>query len=200
MRVYLFLAAVLIAGCTVADTASPPETNAPAEANAQPDGTSSAEPDAPASLTADGWGPLRIGMTRQEVVTASGEDANPEAVGGPDPDSCDEFRPSRAPEGMLVMIEQGRLSRISLSEGSDVRTDEGFAVGDSAATIKAAYGSEAAATPHKYSPAPAEYITVWQGGASGPDARGMVYEVGTDGRVSHIHAGGPSIKYVEGCL
>ncbi|WP_262423623.1 hypothetical protein [Brevundimonas denitrificans] len=48
----------------------------------------------PNALSAQGWGPLRIGMTRAEVVAALGEDANPDAVGGPDPESCDQF-PSR---------------------------------------------------------------------------------------------------------
>jgi hypothetical protein len=139
-------------------------------------------------------------MTLEEVVAASGEDANPDAVGGPEPEQCDEFRPSRVPEGMLLMMEQGRLTRVSLSEGSDVRTEEGFGVGDAASAVKAAYGSEAEVTPHKYSPAPAEYITVWRTDPSGADARGIVYEVGSDGRVAHMHAGGPSIQYVEGCL
>ncbi|WP_158332143.1 hypothetical protein [Brevundimonas abyssalis] len=36
-------------------------------------------------------------MTRAEVVAALGEDANPDAVGGPDPESCDQFRPERRP-------------------------------------------------------------------------------------------------------
>ena len=58
--------------------------------------------------------------------------------------------------------------------------------------------------PHKYEPAPAGYITVWsRGGGSGyvedPDARGLVFEVGQDGAVKAIRAGGPSIQYVEGC-
>src|SRR5690606_9967730 len=51
-------------------------------------------------ITADGWGPLRIGMTRDEVVAAAGDDANPDAVGGPDPQRCDQFRPARAPAGL----------------------------------------------------------------------------------------------------
>ncbi|HEX8384669.1 MAG TPA: hypothetical protein VF576_00715 [Rubricoccaceae bacterium] len=157
-------------------------------------------PDGPAALTPDGWGPLRIGMTLQEVVAAAGEDADPEAVGGPEPGRCDQFRPSRAPEGMLVMVEEGRLSRVSLLPGSDVKTEEGFGVGDEASAVKAAYGADAVVTPHTYSDAPAAYVTVWRADSSGSDARGIVYEVGSDGRVSHVHAGGPSIHYVEGCL
>lgn len=151
-------------------------------------------------LTSEGWGELRIGMTRQEVVAAAGEDANPAAVGGPDPEQCDEFRPERAPDGMLVMIERGRLTRITISDGTDVVTDAGNAVGDSAAAVRRAYGPELTSLPHKYVGAPAEYLTVWTRDTPGPDARGLVYEVGADGRVIHIHAGSRSIEYVEGCL
>ena len=32
-----------------------------------------------------------------------------------------------------------------------------------------------------------------------PNARGIVYEIGSDGNVATIHAGGPAIRYVEGC-
>ncbi len=151
-------------------------------------------------LTANGWGDLRIGMTRAQVVAAAGEDGNPNAVGGPEPDQCDQFRPTRAPAGMLVMIEQGRLTRITVSRSAQVKTDRGFRVGDSASAIKAAYGSDAEVTPHKYEDAPAEYITVWTTKPPAPAARGIVYEIGGEGRVQHIHAGSASIQYVEGCL
>ncbi|HET7274506.1 MAG TPA: hypothetical protein VFI91_04975 [Longimicrobiaceae bacterium] len=154
----------------------------------------------PSTLTSDGWGPIRIGMTRAEVVAAAGDDANPDAVGGPDPEMCDQFRPEQAPEGLLVMIERDRLTRITLSAGTGISTERGFGVGDPAARIKEAYGSDAVVSPHEYSTAPAEYITVWKTAPDAPDARGLVYEIGPDGRVRHIHAGTSSIQYVEGCL
>jgi len=151
-------------------------------------------------LVPDGFGSLRIGMTRAEVVTAMGADANPDAVGGPDPEQCDEFRPARAPTGMLVMIEQGRLTRISLGAGVTVRSDRGLGIGDSASAIRTAYGASAQSAPHKYLDAPAEYITVWSVAPPNPAARGMLYDIGTDGRVAHVRAGGSAIQYVEGCL
>ena len=156
-------------------------------------------------LTAQGFGPLRIGMTRAEVETALGADSNPGAVGGPDPASCDIFHPVRAPQGMMVMVEDGVLTSIWLDDGSTLKTDRGFGVGDQASAIKAAYGPTATVTPHKYAAAPAEYVTTWSvGGAPGyvqnPAARGIAYHIGTDGRAEHVAAGGPSIQYVEGCL
>ena len=193
------IAVLALAACGQPD--EPAEAPAP---EAPPATESPAQTDSNA-LSAQGWGPLRIGMTREEVVAALGEDATPDAVGGPDPESCDQFRPEQAPENLLVMLEQGVLTRISVSDGSDLETDRGFGVGDSAADIKAAYGDDAQVSPHKYSEAPAEYIPVWTDGPSDEPyredagARGVVYEIGNDGNVSMIHVGGPSIQYVEGC-
>jgi len=153
----------------------------------------------PLLLTPDGWGPLRIGMTRAEVVAAAGEDANPEAVGGPDPASCDEFRPRDAPGGVLVMIQDVVLTRITVSRNPDISTPAGFRVGDSGAAVVEAYGARARVAPHKYWAAPARYVTVWSP-LSQSDPRGIRYETGPEDRVVHIHAGGPSIEYVEGCL
>ncbi|MEZ6022369.1 MAG: hypothetical protein R3C16_02910 [Hyphomonadaceae bacterium] len=190
------LAAVLVACSAEAPTetpAPPVESEAPVDANA---------------LTANGWSPLRIGMTRAEVVAALGEDANPDAVGGPEPDVCDQFRPVQAPEDMLLMLENGVLTRISLVRNATLRTDRGFGLGDSADAIKAAYGDAAIVSPHQYQEAPAEYVTVWtvggpasaRGYTEDPNARGIRYEIGGEGTVEAIHAGGKSIQYVEGCL
>ncbi|WP_431869625.1 hypothetical protein [Allosphingosinicella sp.] len=141
-----------------------------------------------------------------EIMAAAGPDSDPDAVGGPEPESCDIFHPARAPEGLRVMVEDGRLTRVSLSNPTEVKTDRGFGPGDTAAAIKAAYGEDVAASPHEYEAAPAEYLTVWTTGAGdepyirSPEARGIRYEIDQSGTVATIHAGGPSIQYVEGCL
>jgi hypothetical protein len=139
-------------------------------------------------------------MTRAEVVAAAGEDANLNAVGGPDPDRCDEFRPSSAPAGLLVMVQGGVLTRISVSRNSDITTPEDFGVGDSGSSVLEDYGSRASVSPHQYWPAPAKYITVWREESSDVDRRGIRYEIDARGEVVHIHAGGPSIESVEGCV
>ena len=98
------------------------------------------------------------------------------------------------------MLEDRILTRISLSEGAGIRTAFGIGVVDPAAAVMAAHGAEAVTSPHGYQEAPARYIAVWRTAPPSPDARGIVYEIGRDDRVMHIHAGGPSIQYVEGCL
>ena len=192
-RLMLTTAVLAVAACGSPDPVPSPEP-APAPAPA------------PAAdvLTAQGFGPLRIGMTRAEVETALGADSNPGAVGGAEPEACDTFHPARAPEGLTVMVEQGVLTSIWLQRGSTLKTDRGFGLGDTATAIKAAYGPLAYVSPHKYAAAPAEYITTWSVGRSAgyvqnPAARGIAYHIGTDGTAEHVAAGGPSIQYVEGC-
>ena len=191
-----FLALASVAAC-----GGPPS---PDDARAQDTVFESPKVEAPAGdsvLTATGWGSLRIGMSRAALVAAVGDDANPTAVGGPDPERCDEFRPRGAPAGMIVMIEHGALSRITLVRGASLETDAGIAIGDAAAVVRQAYGTRLQAAKHQYVAPPAEYLTAWETAPTdGPGARGIVYEIDATGRVSRIHAGGPSIAYVEGCV
>ena len=195
--------AALLAACgqPATEPATAPETPAPTAP-----ATPAPAPDANA-LTAGGYGPLRIGMTKAEVIAAVGDKFNPSLVGGAEPEVCDQWRPARSPEGVTVMLENGILTRISVASPSTLKTDRGFGVGDTAAAIKAAYGPLAVSQPHKYSPAPAEDIFVWTTGGpatageyvQNPNARGIRYEIDVAGKVSIIHVGGPAIQLVEGC-
>ena len=171
----------------------------PIDTTAPPVLPADADP-SPGLLTPDGWGPLRVGMSRAEVVAAAGEDANPDAVGGVDPDRCDEFRPSDAPAGILVMVERGILTRISVSRNAEINTPEGFRVGDPGSRVLAEYGTRAHVDSHQYWQPPAMHITVWQHASSDADRRGIRYEIDSAGEIVHLRAGGPSIEYVEGCV
>jgi hypothetical protein len=143
-------------------------------------------------------------MSKAEVIATVGDTKTPDAVGIPDSD-CIEFQPRQTPDGLWVMLEADKLSRITLSDLSTVKTDKGLGLGDTADAIKAAYGPDAKASPHKYQDKPAEYITWWKRGPRTEPyvvdeaARGFVYEIDGTGKVGAIHAGGPSIQYVEGC-
>ncbi|MFN6981481.1 MAG: hypothetical protein ACK4NU_06090 [Brevundimonas sp.] len=195
------LALLTLAACERRDdpVAQPPAAAAPAPAEAAPPAPVDAS-----TLTADGLGAARIGMTRADLVQVWGEDSQPNAVGGPDPATCDEFHPVNAPTDVRVMIQNGVLSRITLSRGATIKTDRGFGVGDTGMAIKQAYGGAVFAQAHKYQSAPAEDLFVWSRGGStafvtDSAARGIRYEVGSDGKVMMVHAGDPSIQLVEGC-
>ena len=193
------LALLTLAACERRDdpVAQPPSAAAPGPAEAPPPVNASI-------LTADGLGAARIGMTRAELVQVWGEDSQPNAVGGADPETCDEFHPVDAPKDVRVMIQNGVLTRITAARGATIKTDRGFGVGDTGMAIKQAYGGAVFAQAHKYQSAPAEDLFVWSRGGSttyvtDPAARGIRYEVGSDGKVMMIHAGDPSIQLVEGC-
>jgi hypothetical protein len=176
-----------------------------AEASSPAPSTSPVAPAAdPNILTAEGLGPARIGMSLADLTAAWGADSNPEAVGGAEPETCDQFHPTGAPEGVMVMVQNGKLTRISLIRDAKVKTDRGFGLGDQGLAIKQAYGGAIMAHPAKYEPAPAEDLISWaRGGSTGyvedPAARGVRYEVDGTGKVTAIHAGDPSIQLVEGC-
>ncbi|HEX5006406.1 MAG TPA: hypothetical protein VFV70_04795 [Hyphomonadaceae bacterium] len=202
MKRIVLIAALAFAACS-------PASNEPAPVTpSDPAPTAEAPAPSPAAatfdvLTADGIGPLRIGMAQEEVIAAAGDTRTPDAADIPG--ECREFQPQRAPDGLWVMIEAGKLTRISLAEMSALKTDKGLGIGDTPDEVMAAYGAEAKSTPHKYQDAPAAYITWWKGGQRNEPyvqddaARGIVYEIDGTGKVGAIHAGGPSIQYVEGC-
>ncbi len=93
------------------------------------------------------------------------------------------------------MIENGVLTRISVSRNADVATPAGFRVGYSGADLLAEYGGRARVDPRQYWESPARYITVCRQ----PPARGIRYEIDSADIVVHVRAGGISIEYVEGC-
>jgi hypothetical protein len=166
--------------------------------------TPAATPPAADTLGPDGWGPLRIGMAADEVATALGATAAPRPPRGRTAE-CAEYHPAGAPPGLMVMMEQGRLTRISLTGTATIKTDANLGLGAEPGAVKGTYGAGVRSTPAKYDPAPAEDITIWTRGAGtegyveNPDARGLRYQVGPSGKVEAIRAGGPSIQYVEGC-
>jgi hypothetical protein len=174
----------------VLDSASSPGPSAQTEA-AQP---------GPLLITPDGWGPLRIGMTQAQVVAAAGPDADPGAVGGPDPATCDEFRPSNAPAGVLVMMRNGILTRISVSRNRDIASPADLRVGDTGAEALKRHGAQATVANHAYLEPPAKYITVWSPSVAGPARRGIRYEVNSTDEIVFIRGGTDSITLVEGCV
>lgn len=189
-------AALALAACG-GETPAPETPPAPAA-----EGTPPSSADADEVLTPDGWGPLTIGMTKDEVVTAVGDMRDPDAVGIPGSE-CVEFQPLRAPDGLWVMLEEGKLTRITVGELSNVKTNTGLGIGDTADAVMAS-NAYIKRSPHKYQDAPAEYLTLWDTPQSEDfvrdvNARGIVFEVDGTGKVGAIHAGGPSIQYVEGC-
>ncbi|MBX9574572.1 MAG: hypothetical protein K2X07_02925 [Caulobacteraceae bacterium] len=175
-----------------------------AEAPASGDGSTATAP-APASsgetLTPEGLGPLRIGMTVPQLAQVwGGLRTQPEDVM-----SCAILEFADSPPGVQIMLNGGEVRHIILNRFATLKTEKGFGPGDDGAAVKAAYGDAAAVSPAKYDPPPAEEIIVWSNGDTSGNyvwdlaARGVRYIVGGDGKVSTVMAGGPTIQLVEGC-
>lgn len=153
---------------------------------------------APPRLTSEGWGALKVGMTRAQVQRAAGGDAQPDADGGPDPATCDEFHPVRTPAGVIVMLEEGRLTCVAVHRRG-IASARGIQVGDPEAKVRAAYrGAELADVPHTYADPPARYLTAST--KTGAAQRGIRYEIDAKRRVAAMYGGASAIEYVEGCL
>lgn len=193
--------AFLLPAATLALSACDSHPQAPAPAPPPVESPPGVPVSAADKLTAQGFGQLKIGMSRAEVEAAMGPDARPGAVGGPDPAACDLFHPRDAPAGVLAMVEGGVLTSVWLDPAAtQVETDRALNIGDTAAEVRRVYGDQVQAMPHKYEDAPAEYLLVWTTpDHASPAARGLKYEIGRDGRIVRIAGGGPSIQYVEGC-
>jgi len=165
---------------TVSVTPAPPmapEKKAPA-----PDPAPSAN-----TLTLAGLGDLRIGQT----VPA---DSGWRAEGAQVSDMCRVISSPDYPDAYAI-VEKGRVQRISIGGGSQVRLAEGIGPGASEAAVKQFFPFPA--TPHKYVDAPGKYLTA-PNADSGTAA--LRFEIGSDGTVSQIHVGTmPVLGYVEAC-
>lgn len=152
-------------------------------------------------LTVEGVGPLRVGMTLPQLAGVWGGPRAPVE----DVMACAVIEFGDGPPGVKAMINGGEVRHVILDRFSTLKTDRGFGPGDTGAAIKAAYGAAARVDPAKYDPPPAEEIIVWADGRTDGGfvedlaARGIRYNVGGDGRVSSVMAGGPTIQLVEGC-
>ena len=146
-------------------------------------------------ITADGWGELKIGMPEKEAIRRLAMKPVNMLPDDEDSSSCKEFQPAGQP-AMVVMTIDGRVARVSLYEKSPLKTDRGFTIGDREADIRKAYGPALKVEPHAYDGPQAHYLTFW----TKPGKRGVRYETDAKGRVNTIHAGGPQIEYIEGCL
>ena len=171
---------------TSVDTASPPTAPAPSTPQPAPADTSRT-PDM--VVTEYGIGPIRTGMTVAQANAAIGGGfAAPK--GGTS--GCTYAVLTKAPRGLWVMLETGRVTRIEVRSGS-IPTSAGAKIGDSESRIKSLYPG-VASTPHKYVTG-GHYLTVM---GSDPANR-IVFE--TDGsRVTTFRSGKiPAVENVEGC-
>ncbi|WP_417591043.1 hypothetical protein [Parasphingorhabdus sp.] len=139
------------------------------------------------TLTLAGLGDLRIGQAVPPGSRWSAEGAQAS-------DMCRVISSPDYPDTYAI-VEEGKVRRISISQGSEVKLAEGIGPGASEAAVKQYFPFPA--TPHKYVDAPGKYLTAPNAASGDPALR---FEIGSDGTVSQIHVGTmPVLGYVEAC-
>lgn len=140
-------------------------------------------------VTPGGIGPVTAGMTLDEANTVTHQGIEIPAK----LDECAYVRLTKAPAGVALMVENGIVSRVDVTEGP-VATTEGARIGDSEDRIESLYPGQVKVMPHKYTAG--HYLVVTP--ASGGENR-IVFE--TDGgKVVRYRSGRePAVEYVEGC-
>jgi hypothetical protein len=205
---YPFMDARALAGALalslVACRESAPDVPAPASESAPPATAEVPEPansvpgdsgSAPAALVlqAAGYDTIRIGDPPSAAQGyALTDDGSYE-------DSCRIYSSDRL-DNLYAIVEDGRIMRLTVfhrpgTGGEAIRTDRGVGPGSTEAEVRAAY-SPLREQPHHYVEAPAKDL-FFGGSEQAPSLR---FEIGADGRVSHLHAGlEPVLSYVEAC-
>lgn len=148
------------------------------------------------ALTAEGYGDMAIGMPIAEARRVSGQALDAAALDEETPGACNEqeyFLPNG--ERLYLMFEGDVITRITAgSESPSTRTAQNVGVGSTDAEVRTAYQNVIEEGAH-YSPPPAHNLLIW----TVPDQSGFLFEVNEQGIISSVHAGGPSIRYMEGC-
>jgi len=144
-------------------------------------------------ITPSGYGPVRTGMTVQQAEKVLGVRLMP--VGEGVNAGCYHVSPEGMDESLMFMVENHRISRVSLYQSSKViKTDRNIGIGDSERKVKKAYGSNLEVSPHQHGGDTDKYLTYWNKNKS----HGIRFET-SNGIVDTIHGGTSSIRYVEGC-
>lgn len=148
------------------------------------------------ALTVEGYGDMRIGMSLEDARRVSGQPmANP-PLDEETPGACSEQEYRTADGDQLwLMFEGDKITRITAStEAPRTRTAQNVGVGSTDAEVRTAYQNVIEEGAH-YNPPPAHNLIVW----TTPEQSGLLFEVSEQGIVTSVHAGGPSIRYMEGC-
>jgi hypothetical protein len=145
-------------------------------------------------LSADAFGPLRIGMTKQAILTLV-----PGAFDVPtpaEPGGCGYARWDRVPPGVRLMFVGDTLVRVE-ADSAQVLTVLGAHVGDRETRIDSLYGPNVRRMPHKYSSG--RYLIAFTPPPADTLHR-VVFETDSTGRVVKLRAGRlPEAEWVEGC-
>lgn len=103
-----------------------------------------------AKATAEGLGPIRIGMTVAEAEKEVGAQIVYDTTAGSE-ESCRYAWPNAGMKQVRFIISHGVIVRIDVND-YEITTEKGARIGDSEARIKALYREDLVEMPHPYIP------------------------------------------------
>ncbi len=145
----------------------------------------------PWRITTRGYGPIQAGQSLSEAARLMGTRLRTYENRPLEPE-CDHLYAEKGYEGISLMVQNGKLTRIEVSSPS-VSTLSGIKVGDTTTRLKQVYGNRLKIEQHKYDDA-GFYYYVWEQS----ERYGVKFEIAGD-KVSEIYSGDTSIQLVEGC-
>lgn len=146
-----------------------------------------------ARLSMHGAGPLRIGMSQQQVERVLGRKLG-KAEDYEEDTGCRYATPEDVAGGLGLMLIDGRLVRIDVEKSGHL-TLSGARVGDTGAAVRRKIGG-LRDSEHAYSGPEGRYLTRY----SNDGRYGIRFEI-EDDQVSRYYVGtAEAIQYVEGCL
>ena len=149
---------------------------------------------APATLTPAGFGPVRIGMTVEQVRSIIGKPRYGWGAANSS-DGCAVVIADRGVPGGFLMFQKKRLTRISIQGSSIIKTARRVGLNATEAQVRSAYGRTLQVTNADYDEPPAKLLTYW----TVPGQRGLRFVTDKTRKVVEIRAGDSSIQLMEGC-
>jgi serine/threonine protein kinase len=144
------------------------------------------------SLGLEGLGPVRVGMTPDEVMAVLGE-----PIDFPGPECETVAAPDTDDIGFMFI--DNRLARVNIWNGP-VTTLSGMGIGSSEDEVKATYPGQIKVEPHPYEGGAGWHYLVFQPREASDQDRSLIFE--TDGsQVVSFRAGETqAVSYIEGCF
>jgi hypothetical protein len=146
------------------------------------------------SLTPNGLGRLKLGMSPQQARTALGR-----RMTALEPAFLPSCGYASVPSLRLaIMFLNYRVARIDVLKGSPVHAMGGIRRGDTESDVRRVYGPKVTETAHAYVPT-GSYLTVgWRSGRFAN--RGIRFETDENGTITSFYAGRhDAIRFIEGC-
>lgn len=145
---------------------------------------------------ARGFGPISYGATLAEATRSVGRPF--EAV-REYKRQCGFYRFATLPEGVSLMVSEGRVVRVDVDGASGIRTTAGAGVGSTEDEVRRLYPGRIRTEPHAYADGPARYLVVTPELPS-DTTYGLVFETNGTAVVSYRAGLWSAALANEGCL